>query len=466
MFKNRVRTAALAGAIAVATGVSGLAVPANAQTTPQTGNGQNVADGSLPGGGNEHNNAPAVGEVKAADVLRNEANADAAAVRAHEFLKLSPYELVPIEAELEAQAKAKEAEVTALLNKAVKTLNDINATLTAVKKETQAANEAWAKYATAVTLTVSERDALAAYARSINAPADIIAAIENLDAVSLSAVDKGYVAEVNRIANSEESVAKFEALRAVLASYIETEKEDEEDIDNSNKASAINNRLFGYLEGWDNRNNLKRDAIQKTETATSRNIIVLQEAFDRAAKNVRALRVIQAYYGFGVRWLDLYENDTIVEAENTTIRTEYQNFLFPTLEDLAVAAHANVDANSKAWENQAQRIRLLDRKYRTDAPTTGGADKAKEAETARLQDEVKRLADEVAKLREGGNNQTPPPGNNPGTGSGSSNLALGSSGAGIPAPGATVGIVAVVLAILGGIAAAAFPHIQQFLPKF
>ena len=33
MFKNRVRTAALAGAIAVATGVSGVAVPAFAEDT-------------------------------------------------------------------------------------------------------------------------------------------------------------------------------------------------------------------------------------------------------------------------------------------------------------------------------------------------------------------------------------------------------------------------------------------------
>ncbi|OFR69847.1 hypothetical protein [Corynebacterium sp. HMSC078H07] len=50
MFKNRVRTAALAGAIAVATGVSGVAVPAFAEdTTPAStqGGGFNEADASL-----------------------------------------------------------------------------------------------------------------------------------------------------------------------------------------------------------------------------------------------------------------------------------------------------------------------------------------------------------------------------------------------------------------------------------
>ena len=50
MFKNRVRTAALAGAIAVATGVSGVAVPAFAEDTTATniqGGGFNEPDASL-----------------------------------------------------------------------------------------------------------------------------------------------------------------------------------------------------------------------------------------------------------------------------------------------------------------------------------------------------------------------------------------------------------------------------------
>lgn len=46
MFNNRIRTAALAGAIAISTAASGVAIPAFAQETAVTTNGFNDADGS------------------------------------------------------------------------------------------------------------------------------------------------------------------------------------------------------------------------------------------------------------------------------------------------------------------------------------------------------------------------------------------------------------------------------------
>ena len=173
------------------------------------------------------------------------------------------------------------------------------------------------------------------------------------------------------------------------------------------------------------------------------------------------------------RWLDLYENDTIVNEEDTTLRTEYYKLLQndPQLLGLASAAKADV-AKAKTgetdfdaiapldvWENKVQRVRLLDKKYRTDYKSLSGEDTTAGKER---QSDLGRIADQLEALNNAGN--APKPGDDT-KGSDNSNQNPGKTPGGVS--GATIAAIVIgVLAALGGIVAVAFPHIQQFLPKF
>lgn len=459
MFKNRVRTAALAGAVAVATGVSGLTVPAYAEdgTTHQTDNGQHVADGSKAGNGDNLQNIAPVGQVKAADALAKAAKADQTAIDAHETANYSQYVGQPIEAETQAKAKANEAAATELLTRAVATLNDINATLKSVEADTKAAEDAWKAYADAVTITQPEKDALIELAKNPATPQPVRDAVDAVWPLTAKPGDDEYYEQITLVA------PKVIELATVLDNALKENygKSDPELIDELNATTAISNQLNTYLTGFDNRNALYKEAIRLTNIASSRNIVIIKDAYKVAQSNVRKARTIQAYYGLVVRWLDLYENDTLLGNEGSTLREEYRKVLFDNAnpktggQARSLEFYAKSDRDGLAWENEVQRVRLLDKKYRNDAPTIAGADntaaKERGSDVDRLIAAINGLTNAKEKEEPKGNdNNKPAPGKTPG----------GMNGATIAA------IVIGVLAALGGIVAVAFPHIQQFLPKF
>ncbi|SDR68228.1 hypothetical protein [Corynebacterium timonense] len=468
MFKNRVRTAALAGAIAVATGVSGLAVPAYAQ---QGGTGHNVEDGSKPGAGENQQNQPPVGEVLAANKLRDDANKNEAAIKAHVFLPVRPFaESLPIEAETKAKFDAKEQQATALLTASVKNLNDINVTLKDIEEQIKKANDAWRAYADATTLTAAERQELRDLAVRVKAPADIIEKIDALDVVTAKPGDENYIEQIFDISTSPDSRQKVYELVDTVTGYQRTDEGTEEELDQSKAVSQVAKQLFTFLDGWDDRNKLWKRANELTADANDRNVAVVREAFTNAQENVRAARLLVAYYSTAARWVDLYNKDTLLSNEERTLRTEYFNLLFNSnngstvgnqnrwnldLEAAAQAAVTNADAGQE-WVNPVETVRLLDKKYRTDYPDRWGAAKPDynaPSDADRLIDALDKITDDNGKPGNppAGENPTPPGSSVPG----SSNPGLG-----------TAGIIVGVLAVIGGIIAAIFPHIQQFLPKF
>ncbi|AQQ16072.1 hypothetical protein CGLAU_10690 [Corynebacterium glaucum] len=459
MFKNRVRTAALAGAIAVATGVSGLTVPAYAEdgTTHQTDNGQHVADGSKAGNGDNLQNIAPVGQVKAADALKKAANDDKAAIDAHKTADYSQYQDQPIEAEAQAKAEAHEAEATKLLTNAVATLNDINATLKDVEAQTAAAEAAWAKYADAVTISDSEKATLVELAKNPATPEPVRTAVNDVWTLTAKPGDDDYYEQVTLVAPKVIELAEV-LDNAIKENYGKTDKEL---VDELNATTAISNQLNTYLTGFDNRNALYKEAIRLTNEATNRNIVDIKEAYAVAQSNVRKARTIQAYYGLVVRWLDLYENDTILGNEQSTLREEYRKVLFdnanPKGEARSLEFYAKSDRDGLAWENPVQRVRLLDKKYRNDAPTIAGADNTAEKERG---SDIDRLIEAINGMQDAKDTKEPgdttKPGDKTKTPSNKGDLS-----------GATIAAIVIgVLAALGGIVAVAFPHIQQFLPKF
>ena len=414
MFKNRVRTAALAGAIAVATGVSGLSVPAYAAPeNPQTDNHFNQPDSSQAGQGTELENLPATGEVKAADELKERADKDKGAINKHDFESFSYIQHRPIEEESFEAAKAKEAEATALLERATKTLNDTNATLKAVAAETKAANKAWAAYATAVSVDEAEWKELRKLEKKYadaGAPGWTEGRFtDQIEKVTARRGDNNYLDQVQKSRESIEGVTgeagEAESINDAIKAVDQT---SEEGIDELNRLTTFQKKLMDYLEGFHERDARYAKAVELTRIATSRNLVVLKAAFERAQANVRAARTLQAYYGVAARWLDLYENDKLRENEINTVRDEFFNVLFRegiedyrvinqdttslySLDQLASAAQQEVDSDLK-WENPVQRIRLMDKKYST---SNGG-------DTANVNDSLARIADSLEALENGG----------------------------------------------------------------
>lgn len=150
MFNNRIRTAALAGAIAISTAASGVAIPAFAQETAVTTNGFNDADGST---------AQPVGPVNHTETeLRDATNATAAYLEefqsgsvesaVNEYLKVEssadgfdPSEQAAYEA-FEATRVRASAELAAPAETITKTRESVNYALK-VDREATAAFEAY-----------------------------------------------------------------------------------------------------------------------------------------------------------------------------------------------------------------------------------------------------------------------------------------------------------------------------------
>lgn len=502
MFKNRVRTAALAGAIAVATGVSGLTVPAYAD--PISGDHHNQPDASKAAQGTEKTNAAAVAQVKAADVLRDAAEADRKAIDDHKFVDFSELQYRPVEADSKAKADKKVAEATDLLNQAVATLNDIDATLKAVQAETDAANDAWAKYADAVSISRTEYEAL----QKLENDLDLDAAFGygakgtfhftgKINPVDKKAGEDGHLSEVAASRESLEGTEGEDGLTEELNDELKKlDPTAEGDIEKINKLTTYQAKLNSFLNGWTERDALYADAVSKTNAATGRNLATIKTAYARAQANVRAARTLQAYYIFASRWLDLYEADALrnnEDAKASTVRAEYEQILFgnnvddkgkPTIGtrfNLKNHAKDAVDNsrtwpksglaidNDLSWESAVQRVRLIDKRYKADADAQAAADAAKDAQAKDLNANIARLTDEVAKLVAAQNNQTNPGNNNGGTTNPTTETKSSIKFKNEDETLAPAGIAAIVLGVvaaLGGILAFAFPHVQNFLPKF
>lgn len=225
MFKNRVRTAALAGAIAVATGVSGIVVvPANAQdtaqgTTDQTDNRHNVPDGSK-GTGAAVDRVPGVAvkgkeahtilggrltevgdwiEKHRSHVLREKDARGTYDIR--DYIN-NPTSSTQEEA-LMKDAQAQRDAVTAELEVASKNLRDLTATVEAAAAEAKSAREAWNAYAASVAITKKQQKELEKFFDTDGAGEHLPALFGSINIHDGSGYPGGLAAPADQLANTK-----------------------------------------------------------------------------------------------------------------------------------------------------------------------------------------------------------------------------------------------------------------------
>lgn len=381
MFQNRVRTAALAGAIAVATGVSGLTVPANAQETNsaaiadaqnhQNGLGLNKADGSeTQANGTVFEPKTVDGRRvaaetqlkdaldKTAELLQDEGE-DRAAARG-KFVDLIASSgvnggaLDPSEKAVRDALAERGAEITAELEAAVKNAQDINATLQAARADDEAAADAWKEYQDAV-----------------NALNNVAVTAEEAETINgiLKELRDGYIRKGDGSkANFDNDGRKInQTTRTVPAADIypgATLTKQGKDKDGNQAGSTLKD-LLDYFEWYDFRlgkqnpdyedgnyitreHQLRVDELkalafngrydeakkaadaalaaynQANQQAERRDAIVLLILQQRAYAQINLLRALEADYDLMARYIDLYENDTLTDGDRSTVRKEYR----------------------------------------------------------------------------------------------------------------------------------------------
>ncbi|ALP50874.1 S-layer protein PS2 [Corynebacterium glutamicum] len=370
MFNNRIRTAALAGAIAISTAASGVAIPAFAQETNPTfniNNGFNDADGSTiqpvepvnhteetlrdltdsTGAYLEEFQYGNVEEIVEA-YLQVQASADgfdpseqaayeafeAARVRASQELAASAETITKtresvayaLKADREATA-AFEAYLSAL--RQVSVINDLIADANAKNKTDFAEIELYDVLYTDADISGDAPLLAPAYKELKDLQAEVDADFEWLGEFAIDNNEDNYVIRTH--------IPAVEALKAAIDSLVDTVEP------------------------------LRADAIAKNIEAQKSDVLVPQLFLERATAQRDTLRVVEAIFSTSARYVELYENVENVNVENKTLRQHYSS-LIP---NLFIAAVGNINELNNA--DQAARELFLD--WDTDL-TTNDEDEA------------------------------------------------------------------------------------------
>ena len=374
MFKNRVRTAALAGAIAVATGVSGVAVPAFAEDTTAT---------NIQGGGFNEPDASLAKDVKAENVTEDQLLKLVGAthhyiINNNEFREL--YEAAAaantdgLDRSEQADHKAYQAaanEATKQLAQAEKNVQAARASVAYALQNDKAADQAWANYEEKAfdynnTVTNIVGDKKGTGVGNQNTPGN--------DEYKHFGLLKSDLDKTNGIENKLNDESKFDKSKhpdLVVPNLEQIDPEDFASVQNTPKANIkkFEDMIKVYKErldytGWRNADKtqddyITRDYIPMVETliadaemlleqlkadsaaleearqaalAASResqktDILVRQGFLDQANAQVRVLRAMEAEFAIGARELELRESDdnatVVVDGQQVTLREAY-----------------------------------------------------------------------------------------------------------------------------------------------
>ena len=378
MFKNRVRTAALAGAIAVATGVSGVAVPAFAEDTTAT---------NIQGGGFNEPDASLAKDVKAENVTEDQLLKLVGAthhyiINNNEFREL--YEAAAaantdgLDRSEQADHKAYQAaanEATKQLAQAEKNVQAARASVAYALQNDKAADQAWANYEEKAfdynnTVTNIVGDKKGTGVGNQNTPGN--------DEYKHFGLLKSDLDKTNGIENKLNDESKFDKSKhpdLVVPNLEQIDPEDFASVQNTPKANIkkFEDMIKVYKErldytGWRNADKtqddyITRDYIPMVETliadaemlleqlkadsaaleearqaalAASResqktDILVRQGFLDQANAQVRVLRAMEAEFAIGARELELREagdNATVViDGQQVTLRKAYADLI-------------------------------------------------------------------------------------------------------------------------------------------
>lgn len=491
MFKNRIRTAALAGAIAVATGVSGMAVPAFA-VEANNGDHFNVDTGAATQAGENLTENQLKGNIDAITAFLDDEQGARDIVRADYldmFASKNPEDVLdPSEQAAKDAFEQRYEEVTEQLRVASKNVADARASVRFALDADEAALAAYQALDNHMaTLTIVE-------IAQINALIDTVNTENRTNLAPLT--NLSYPSNAQEALNLE-----FEVQTHRLNAGNHTESDNTEDNyvarDYINALDVLEaNPLVTEISG------LIVTAREAAEESQRSDVLVRQLLLEHANAQVNALRAVQADYSVVARFVDLYENDAAFEDANEgweSLRARYQALLPITggavtdnLTKLGTAQDA-VEDGFTAWENDLQNldeyeayleerrsfaqniyqnlldnaswstqvdlVKNLDQRFSNESAAAAeeqareeaeeAAEAAREAEEQR-QREAERLADileQLKELQEDNDNG----GNEPVSGNeGSSENA---------------GLIGIIAAIGGVIAliAAAFPFIQNFI---
>ena len=378
MFKNRVRTAALAGAIAVATGVSGVAVPAFAEDTTAT---------NIQGGGFNEPDASLAKDVEAKNVTEAQLRDLVGAthhyiVNNNQFREL--YEAAAaantdgLDRSEQADHKAYQAaanEATKQLAQAEKNVQAARASVAYALQNDKAADQAWANYEEKAfdynnTVTNIVGDQKGTGVGNTTTPGN--------DEYKHFGLLKSDLDKTNGIENKLNDESKFDKSKHPDLVVPDLKQIDPENFDSVQNTPKENIKKFEdmikvYKErldytGWRNADKTKddyitRDYIPMVETliadaemlleqlkadsaaleearqaalAASResqktDILVRQGFLDQANAQVRVLRAMEAEFAIGARELELREagdNATVViDGNQVTLRKAYADLI-------------------------------------------------------------------------------------------------------------------------------------------
>lgn len=490
MFKNRIRTAALAGTIAVATGVSGMAVPAFAV---ENTDGFNVADGSRAQSGVNLTEDQLYDNLDSVTTFLEEEQGSRDIVRADfldAFHSKNPYAddvvLDPAEENILNAFTARYDSVTDELNTASKNVADARASVAFALDVDQQAMDAY--------------NDLNSHMAALSAAeiTQINALIDTVNGENRTTLDP--LPNLNYPSNAQEALTleiAFQEHRLNAGNH--TESDNEGNYVSRDYIAALDALAGNSLVG--NTFDLISTAREAAEESQRSDVLVRQLLLEHANAQVNALRAVQADYSVVSRVAGLYNNDAAFEDANEgweSLRARYLDLLpvtesavnenltklgdaFDEVEagfyaweedirneeelteflndrrDYAQTVYQNLLDNA-AWETQVDLVKNLDAKFSNESAAAADEQAREEAEAAeeaareaeeQREREAQRLADILEQLKElqEANN----PGDEPATGNeGSSENA---------------GLIGVIAAIGGVIAliAAAFPFIQNFM---
>nr|AAS20297.1 PS2 [Corynebacterium glutamicum] len=495
MFNNRIRTAALAGAIAISTAASGVAIPAFAQETGTYNNtgGFNDADGST------IQPAPAVDHSEAE--LRDATDATGNYLAAFQsgdieaivgaYIDVGVDGFDPSEEAIFKAFEAARDEATQQLAFSAETITKTRESVAYALKVDQEATEAYLAY----------RNALRGAATSINPLIDAANAANRTDGSEIEIYDNIFLASDV----FTDGPLLLPAYRELVALQTEVNEDLEwlgefaidNDADNYVQryhipaVEALKAEIDARLEAIEPH---RADSAEKNRLAQKSDVLVRQLFLERATAQRDTLRIVEAIFATATRYVELYESDENINVENKTLREHYFA-LFPTLfgaasfnvgvlntaddaaidyylvwdtdletndEDAAYAeekrefallTYAKIFINGQ-WQEKVKYVQNLDDGARAEAARIEAerlADEAYRAEQLRIAQEAadaqKAIADALAKEAENNNNSG---GDNSSDDKGTGSSDIGSWGP-FAAIAAIIAAIAAIFPFLSGI---------------
>ncbi|AJI77583.1 hypothetical protein [Corynebacterium singulare] len=386
MFKNRVRTAALAGAIAVATGVSGVAVPAFAEDTTTS---------TIQGGGFNEPDASLAKDVEAKNVTEAQLR-DAVAATDHYIVNNNQFEELykaaaaantdGLDRSEQADYKAYQAaanEATKQLAQAEKNVQDARASVAYALQADKGADEAWAAYEEAAhdyNNTVTNISGGKRYGKD-----------ETKLGLLESDLNKANSFVANKV--NDEDKSNLPKLVAPQLNPVDPENFDSVQKTPEKNIKLLEDMIKVYKErldytGWrgadESKDNyitrdyiplvkqliadaemlleqLKADsakleearqaALEASRNSQAGDILVRQGYLDQAYAQVRVLRAMETEFAIGARVLELRESDengtVVVDGKQMTLREAYAALIAHNTGIVSIAKNDNYNEYKK-----------------------------------------------------------------------------------------------------------------------